>query len=232
MKKLSYILLSLTLLIGCNNNSSTNPSQLQVTGFASRTLKPDQLSIHVVVSLQDKNMKSAKDRMDLAQGKVWEALKQLGIEKNTVSESGVQFQRQMDYHPTAREFYYFASNSIQFKIKDFSIYESVVNAMTSIPDVNINPPQPVISNQRQIQDEVRSEAVLDAKKKAESMVKPLGLKLGKPLLMTESPQGGFERGRGMIMATAARSTPERPNEFVAGDQELSVEVSIHFEIKE
>ncbi len=196
-----------------------------------RLMKPDQLKITVMVNLQEKNMKLAKERMDLAQGQVWEALRKLSIQKENIEESGVQFQRQMDYQ--TKQLLYFTSNSIQFKIKDFAIYDSLVNALTTIPDVNLNSPQPVISNEREVRDEVRSEAVVDAKKKAESMLKPLGLKLGKPILMSESG-GVMPMGDHVMMARSAASGigGSRPEEFAAGNQEIEVQVNVQFEIEE
>ena len=219
--------------MGCQKGDTKNNlerRQIQVTGSAVRLMKPDQLKITVMVNLQEKNMKVAKDRMDVAQGQVWEALKKLSIEKENIEESGIQFQRQMDYN--TKQLLYYASNSIQFKIKDFTIYDSLVNALTMISDVNLNPPQPVISNEREVRDEVRSEAVVDAKKKAESMLKPLGLKLGKPILMSES--GGMMPMReNMMMAKAvSMSAPSRPEEFAAGSQEIEVQVNVQFEIEE
>lgn len=219
--------------MSCQKNDAKNNlerRQIQVTGSAVRLIKPDQLKITVMVNLQEKNMKIAKERMDVAQGQVWEALKRLSIEKENIEESGIQFQRQMDYN--TKQLLYYASNSILFKIKDFTIYDSLVNALTTIPDVNLNPPQPVISNEREIRDEVRSEAVVDAKKKAESMLKPLGLKLGKPILMNES--GGMMPMLGNMMRakTESMSAPSRPEEFAAGSQEIEVQVNVQFEIEE
>jgi len=233
MKFIPYLFFAFLILMGCQKNDAKNNlecRQIQVTGSAVRLMKPDQLKVTVMVNLQEKNMKIAKDRMDVAQGQVWEALKKLSIEKENIEESGIQFQRQMDYQ--TKQLLYYASNSILFNIKDFAIYDSLVNALTIIPDVNLNPPQPVISKEREVRDEVRSEAVVDAKKKAESMLKPLGLKLGKPILMSES--GGMMPMReNMMMAKAvSMSAPSRPEEFVAGNQEIEVQVNVQFEIEE
>ena len=218
--------------MGCQKNDPKNNlerRQIQVIGTATRTMKPDQLKITVMVNLQEKNMKIAKDRMDLAQGEVWAVLKKLSIEKENIEESGIQFHRQMDYQ--SKQLLYYASNTIQFKIKDFTIYDSLVNALTVIPDVNLNSPQPVISNEREIRDEVRSEAVVDAKKKAESMLKPLGLKLGKPILMSESG-GMMPIHENMMVKSVSMRAASRPEEFAAGNQEIEVQVNVQFEIEE
>lgn len=229
-----YLFLMMFFMIGCQKNDSRDRSsqrQIQVMGSASRLMKPDLLKITVIVNLQEKNMKVAKDRIDFAQGQVWQALEKLSIPKKEIEESGIQFQRQMDYN--TKQLLYYVSNSIQFKIKDFTIYDSLVNALTTIPDVNLNPPQSMISNEREIRDQVRSEAVLDARKKAESMLKPLNLKLGKPLLMTES--GGMmpmHESRMMTRAVPSGMGGQRPEEFAAGNQEIMVEVNVSFEIEE
>ena len=90
---------------------------------------------------------------------------------------------------------YFASTDVSFTILEFEKYNRIWEELSKIPEVSVQNVFYDHTKRIEYQNETRIKAVLEAKNKAEALVKAVGSEIGEPLLIEEdlSLNEGWQR---------------------------------------
>jgi len=150
-------------------------------------VKPDLCILHISVFTHDKDKTQAFDRNVEIMSQVREVLKDNGIKPEDIKSLNFQIQRSYRYDkhdnrvPTGHN----VVHELKVKIRNFSkivgISEQVLKAgASSIRNIIFT-----VENPKLLQAEVRSEAMKSAKIKALEMAELAGMKLGKPIVVSE-----------------------------------------------
>ncbi|MDD5190460.1 MAG: SIMPL domain-containing protein [Dehalococcoidales bacterium] len=182
-------------LVGCQNGStvvSANQQQgIAVTGEGKVAVTPDLATLQLGVTTQAKTVADAQAQATAAMNKVMNSLTGNGIAAKDIQTSNYNISEVTQWNPTTQKSEttgYQVTNNVTVKVRELTkvgkIIDDVVTAggdLTRVNSINFSVEDPT-----QYYDQARTLAVAQAVKKAESMAKLAGVKLGKLLFITES----------------------------------------------
>jgi uncharacterized protein len=223
------MLAATTLLAAPALAQTTLPAAISVTGEATVSVPPDQAQIDGGVTSDAKTAREASDANNAAMGKVLLALKGAGIDEKDYQTSRLSLQPQ--YAPNRNGpspvVGYRASNRVTVRIRDVTKVAGIIDVLVGAGANDIGGINFVVSQASKLLDDVRTNAIADARRKAEIYAKAAGVTLGEPLSISE--EGGaapvFRAGK-MAVGGMAAAAP-----VAQGEETLSISVSVSWAIK-
>ncbi|HFB54863.1 MAG TPA: SIMPL domain-containing protein [Hellea balneolensis] len=203
---------------------------VSATGHAAQA--PDRASVSAGVVSQAPTAGEAMRANARQMSSAFAALKKAGIKERNIQTSQMSLQPQYDYQnrKAPRITGYEVRNTITAKTYDLDNVGSMLDALVSSGVNNINGVTFSIKDPKAAKDKARTDAIVEARARAESMAKAAGIKLGKVFEIRENsnsaPRPTMYAAR--MMADSAESTTP----ISAGEQTLSVTVSITYLIDE
>ncbi len=217
-----------TLLAAPALAQTTLPAAISVTGEATVSVPPDQAQIDGGVMSDAKTAREASDANNAAMGRVLLALKGAGIDEKDYQTSRLSLQPQ--YAPNrsgpSPVVGYRGSNRVTVRIRDVTKVANIIDVLVGAGANDIGGINFVVSQASKLLDDVRANAIADARRKAEIYAKAAGVTLGEPLSISEGNTMIFGKllgGSEQRMATAAP--------VAQGEETLSVSVSVSWAIK-
>ncbi len=201
---------------------------ITVTGEAHKSVAPDIAQIEAGVSNTAKTARSAAEANNLAMGKVLLELKNAGLDPKDIQTSRLSIQPQYasSSRPGPSEINgYLASNMVTVQVRDTARVAGLIDTLVQAGANEIRGISFRVANPSKVLDDVRAEAVADARRKAEIYARAAGVTLGAPVVITEDTQPGAMPMRKMVMAQSA-GAPVAP-----GEETLSVTVLVSWAIK-
>jgi len=203
------------------------PSAISVTGQGTLSVRPDLAQVDAGVTSDAKTAREASDANNAAMGKVLLALKGAGIEQKDYQTSRLALQPQ---YPANRSgpspiVGYRASNRVTIRVRDVTKIANVIDTLVGAGANDIGGINFMVSQASKLLDDVRTQAVADARRKAEIYAKAAGVTLGAPLSISEegtAPRPVFRAK----MATEMAAAP-----VAQGEETLSVTVNVSWAIK-
>lgn len=186
-KLVSLIAISI-ITAGCNNHSGV-ARRISVSGSATKEVNADRIEMHVQIDNDGKNNMEA---VSTNAKYVSELISMLGDYKTSISniqKSVATFGAKNDYEKK-REVYN-AETGITFLIMDPSIFDSLSLKISKIPGASVSASKFALSNEIELRANVRDTAIQKAKEKAARMANTLGLKLGKPIEVSEGNMNSY-----------------------------------------
>jgi hypothetical protein len=165
------------------------PAVISVTGEATVSVPPDQAQIDGGVTSEAKSAREASDANNAAMGKVLLALKGAGIEEKDYQTSRLSLQPQ--YAPNKvssgpmQIVGYRASNRVTVRLRDVIKVASVIDTLVGAGANEIGGINFTVSQASKLLDDARTQAIADARRKAEIYAKAAGVTLGEPLSISE-----------------------------------------------
>ena len=204
------------------------PAVISVSGEATVSVAPDLAQIEAGVTSDAKTAREASDANNAAMGKVLLALKGAGIEEKDFQTSRLSLQPQ--YPPNragpSAIVGYRASNRVTVRLHDVTKVAGVIDTLVAAGANDIGGINFMVANASKLLDDARTQAVADARRKAEIYAKAAGVTLGAPLAISEEGAPGPIPYRKMAVGMAA-SAPVAP-----GEDTLHVSVSVSWAIKQ
>jgi uncharacterized protein len=197
---------------------------ISVTGEASVSVAPDLAEVDGGVTTQAKTAREASDANNKAMAAVLAALKGAGIAEADIRTSRLSLQPQVaparagsDTPPAIVG--YRASNRVTIRVRDMGKVANAIDTLLAAGANDIGGVDFLVSNASKWLDEARPKAVADARRKAEIYAKAAGVVIGVPNgpIAPRAFKGGI---------AAAAPTP-----IAAGDETLTITISIAYEIK-
>ncbi len=235
MKKTTLLVIIL-LAVGLAAAPEKPTRTLAVTGTAEVSVKPDICNISFGVETFHK--KSAREAYRIngeAMTALSAAVLATGIESKDIQTSGFSVMPQYRYEDSShRRIFdgYRVYHSLDVKVRDLSKASAVLDAGMDAGATQVNNVTFAVENPKKYTADARVEAVKAAQDKAQTMAALTGVKLGKPISISENEPGGpgpyyaqanVELGR----ADALQSAPDlQPGEF-----KLTRTVYITYEIE-
>jgi uncharacterized protein YggE len=217
-----------TLLTAPALAQSMPPAIISVTGEATVSAAPDLAQIDGGVTTEAKTAREASDANNAAMGKVLLALKGAGIEEKDYQTSRLSLQPQ---YPANRSgpspiVGYRASNRVTIRVRDVTKIANVIDTLVGAGANDIGGINFMVSQASKLLDNARTQAVADARRKAEIYAKATGVTLGAPVSISEAGGPGPIPYRRLAVGMAA-ATP-----VAQGEETLQVTVSVSWAIKQ
>jgi uncharacterized protein YggE len=242
MKKLLVlaIILSVSLLFlsGCGEEPlsgsaliSTQQSGIWVTGTGKVTVTPDIATIQLGIEAQQASVAQAQSQAAKAMDDVITALKAQGIAESDIQTQRFSITQVTRFDEESQEQVvvgYRVTNIVRAKVRELdklgSIIDSVAEAggdLTRINGISFSVEDPSM-----YYDEIRTEAMEDAKNKAQQVASLAGVSVGKPTYISEGAQSPPVRLPIEVGVTApSPTTPVSPGEI-----EITLTVQVAYQI--
>jgi len=128
---------------------------------------------------------------------------------------------------------YEVSQSIQVKVRDLTKAGAILTSVGSLGVQNVNSLSFAVDEPEKIQADARNKAITDAKSKAEVLAKQLGVRLVRITSFSENT-GGYPRPMMYAVSEMAKggvATPSMAPEIPTGEQKVTSNVSVTYEIR-
>jgi uncharacterized protein YggE len=202
---------------------------ISVTGQAEISVPPDAAQIEVGVTSQAKTARDASEANNATMGKLLLALKAADIDEKDIQTSRLSLLPETaPSHPSGPPTIvgYRASNHVTVRLHDVIKVANTIDLLVGAGATDVGGINFIVSNASKLLDDARTEAIADARRKAEIYAKAAGVTLGAPLSITESGAPGPIPFRRMVAGLAAAATP-----VAQGEETLQVTVNVSWAIK-
>jgi uncharacterized protein YggE len=224
-------------LAGCTTKETTvtptAPAEgISVSGSGSAFGAPDVAVLQLGVSVLKPSVKQAREQAASAMQDVLESMKDSGIDDKDIQTTYFSVQAEYDYVNDRQELRGFrVTNIVTAKLRDIDktgdVLDDAIKAGGDL--VEVQSVTFTIDDPDELRQEARREAVEDAHQKAETLADLAGVKLGKPLSISESggPVPIPFRGE----AEAAVPALAAPTPIEIGEMEVVIDVQIVYAIE-
>lgn len=228
MSVFKAIVLSLPLLAPLSMPTwAETAATITVSGEGSVEGAPDMAVLSLGVTTEGATATEAMSANSAALTAVLERLKAAGIADRDLQTSNLSLNPNWtgyDSGATPKIVGYTASNQLMVRIRDLPKLGEVLDAAITDGANTLNGISFGLSNPRPAMDEARTEAVADARARAELLVTAAGARLGKIVSINEN--GGYAQPAPMFRAAAEAS----PVPVQGGEVATTATVTIVFEI--
>ncbi len=168
---------------------TTTPSDtITVTGTGSASGTPDIANLDIGVQTVNADVTQAFAQTNQGINAVIEAMTGAGVAREDIRTSGLNIYVQQPPSPDSQgSTQYQVSNQVHIIVRDISKVEDVINAAVNAGANNIFGFSLGIADQSALESQARSEAVADARNRAEELAGLIGVELGDVVSVQENP---------------------------------------------
>jgi uncharacterized protein YggE len=199
---------------------------ITVTGEAMTSIAPDRVTMRLGVGSQGKTAREASDSNAKIMTAVIAAIKAAGAEERDIQTTRLTLQPVFEQKPNGPPHLtgFRASNDVTVKLDDVGKLAGLIDRAVAAGANEMSGIEFGISDQSKRLDEARTQAIADARRKAEIYAKAAGVVVGRPVSITEASATPPPRP---VSAAAFRAapTPVSPGELA-----LQAAVTVSFEL--
>lgn len=209
---------------------------LTVTAEGHSTHAPDLATFTAGVSSTGHTAGEALSANAEAMTRVIATLKAAGIEPRDIQTSNLSLNPVYNQRPynqadntPPRIVGYTATNNVSVRQRKLAAFGTVIDALVSAGATQVSGPNFELDNPDAALDEARVDAVTKARARAELYAKAAGLKVGRIIAINEGEQNNGPVAHPFALKVMA-ATPRAPTPVEAGEQEVTAQVTINFEM--
>lgn len=231
---------------GDNEGGANQPvNTITVSGTGEALAVSDIASLYINLNKEGKTAKEAQDLLNVEISKVLKYLKDQKIDdKDIKSEYGglnpkYSYEQQpqiacLSYPCPTRDpkiTGYTATQSITVKVRVVDNASEIRTGLAGIGVTDISGPTFSIDDEESFKVEARSKAILDAREKAKVLAGELGVRLGHVVSFNENSGGGYPIYAAKTMMADSVSSAVPAPVLPKGENKITSNVSITYEIK-
>ncbi|MEP9358732.1 SIMPL domain-containing protein [Sphingomonas sp. KR3-1] len=204
---------------------------LDISATGTSTRVPDLAVIQAGVVTQAATAAAAMQQNNAQMARVLAALRKAGIAERDIQTSRIGLSPQYRYADNKPPVItgYQATNQLSIRFRDVAKSGAILDALVSEGANDISGPNLTIDKPEAAQDEARVDAIKQARARAELYAQAAGLKVDRILAISES--GSLPPAPAPMMMRAKAGMVADSLEVLAGERELSVNVSVRFLLK-
>jgi uncharacterized protein YggE len=219
-----FSLIALALVVLPPANASALDKIVTVTGEASAAVAPDMALIRLGVTSRGKTAREASDANAKEMTALLAAITAAGVAERDIQTAQISLQPQMDNGGgSARLVGFQATNQLTVKMRDIDKMSGILDRAIAAGANEMSGIDFVVSERSKLLDQARSDAIADARRKAEVYARAAGVKLGRAVAITE--EGSNPPIRPMAAMRAGGAVPIAP-----GEQTLRATVTVSYEL--
>jgi uncharacterized protein YggE len=200
---------------------------ITVVGEGTAGVIPDIAVIQAGVTTQGKTARAASEANSKTMEQVLAALKSGGIAERDVQTSQFSIRPVRDSRREGdnRIVGFQATNQVSVNVRALARLATVLDQMIAAGANDVSGIHFTLSQRSTLLDKARSDAVADARRKAEVLAKAAGVRLGRAAAIIETSGQAIPMERMSVRAAPAASVP-----IAVGEQNMQVQVSVTFEL--
>ncbi len=241
MKKL-FLILSIVLIVFCSCTKyiaadKQEEPRISVSGSGEVILSPDTASFNVQISETADTTKQAQNAVNEKITIIIGKLKENGVDKDKLTTLSLNINTVYHWDENNKQVRdgEKVSQSLRIYLDDISLFSTVIDEIGQISGITISNVSFDVANKQDALEKARKLAFEDAKYKALTYCEMSGLKLSKPLSISEYSSTRSPRVSNMkLAATADMETAygySYSTELPSGDYSVYVNVDCVFEAK-
>lgn len=217
----------------------TDVQTFSVAGTASRYVAPDKVVLTLGTILDGKDILKIQEDANTAVNNAVEAIKLLGIDESKIQTSNYNMEPDYDWN-TGKIDGYTINVSIVVTIEDVTGEDNLVgDVISSATGAGLNEVRGLtydVTNRDAITEELKAEAIDDAKSKKDALADASGLKLGSLKNISfynNTPYSTRSYMYAEDMVAAAEPSPDVKEsiQINPGENKIEVNVTLYYEIK-
>jgi len=224
------------------DTSKQTPFTVEGTGTA--TAKPDLAQVSLTITKTAPTLQDAQNQANTASNTVVADIKKLGISSTDIKTNNYNSYPNYNNNSNAQPVFlppntnnqtitsYTVSQQIDIQIKDAQKVNTVIDTATKDNAENISGPNYVFSDslQKSLEDQARTQAINNAKQKAQSIAKAAGINLGKITNIQENNTPGIIRPVMMMnKAAPVASGTSVPTNINPGENTVTDDVTLSYQ---
>ena len=230
-----------------NKNENATQNAISFTGHGEVKAVPDIANISFTIRKESKTVKDAQDQVKEVEKKAIDALKADKIADVDMKTVDASFNPKYEYRdsvevpcysdsycpPSGRNVIvgYEAYESLSIKVRNVDDTGKVMQDLGALGISELSGPNFAIEKEDSLKIEARKKAIDDAKAKAESLANDLGVKLGGIISFNEGENNPTPMYAKTMMADSAIAPVAAPAQLPKGEDTISSDVTITYEIK-
>jgi uncharacterized protein len=239
-------------------DENKTPNTISFSGHGEVNAVPDIANIYFTISKDGATVKEAQAGVAVVEKKALDLLKAKGVADKDIQTANASFNPKYEYRQAvcpsipmgagtagvtvspSSPYYcppnkqvitgYTASESITVKIRNTDNVGDIMQGLGTTGVSDLNGPNFAIDKEDVLKTQARKLAIDDAKAKAESLAKDLGVRLGKITSFSENGNYPIMYAQGAMMSDKAVSAPA-PAVIPKGQNTISSDVTITYEIR-
>lgn len=223
-------------------------STISFSGHGEVQAVPDIANVYFSIRKESKTVKEAQDGVALIEKKSLDFLKENKIDAKDIKTVNASFSPKYEYKYNEKERIctqyscppfsgknvivgYEASEDISVKVRNTDDVGKIMQGLGAFEVSELSGPNFTIDNEDGLKAEARKKAIDDAKEKAKVLAKDLGIRLG--TIVTFSESGGYPIPMYYNKAEFSydSAVQSAPAEIPKGENTISSDVTITYEIK-
>ncbi len=232
-------------------NLNDIPATISFSGHGEVTAVPDIANVYFNISKDAKTVKEAQEAVAVVEKKALDFLKSKNVDEKDIKTNNTSFYPKYDYQQkicptvsadTGGSYYcgggkqvlvgYTASESITVKIRNTDDAGAIMQGLGTTGVSDLSGPNFAIDKEDSLKAEARKQAIDDAKAKAQVLAKDLGVRLIKIVSFSDSDIGVYPMMYAKdAMMTAGAAPQSAPAELPKGENTISSDVTITYEIR-
>ena len=155
------------------------PGEISVTGQAVRQVAPSYALLNLGVSNENTSVQAAKAQNDAVMSKLISSLQHLGISKNNIQTSNITINPNYNYiDGNSKLNGYHVTNTVVVKVYDTSSIGKAIDAAIASGASDINSLTFQTDVSQEMEDQLSTSAISDARHQAEVLARALGHTVG------------------------------------------------------
>ena len=234
---IAILILAAVSLVGCQatvtpSSVSNQQTGISVSGEGKVTVSPDVANIQLGIQVQATTVADAQSQATKAMNDVMAALKANGVADQDIQTQYYNVQQVTTWDTNKQQQIvtgYMVSNVVNVKVRDVTKAGSVIDAVTAAGGdlTRVNSIEFTLNDPTTSMDKAREIAMADANDTATQLAKLAGVKLGKPISISESsstpPYPVYTKD---AVAGSSSSTP-----ISAGTLDITLDVQVVYAIQ-
>jgi uncharacterized protein len=209
------------------------PRTIAINGHGEISVVPNLASVNIGVTSNGKTAGEALAENTKAMQQVFATLKSSGIAETDIQTSNFSVNPRLIYpqdgsnKPPVVDGYD-VNNTVTVTVRKLDTLGGLLDQVVSAGSNQINGINFTVDNADKILDSARTQAVADARRKADIYAQAAGVKLGRIISISE---GGAYQPPPVVFARAKASMEQAPAPMAQGEQTLSMDVSLVWELE-
>ena len=216
---------------------------ISVDGTGEVFAVPDTATFTVTVQEQAKDVKAAQDAATKKANDIIAYLKGASVDEKDIQTTDYSVSPQYEYGTTACPQYGYCppgkqalagfqvSQTLTVKVRDTKKAGDLLSGVGSRGVFQVSGLSFTIDNEDALKDQARDKAITQAKGKAETLAKSLGVSLVRVVGFSEGGNYPVYYGKGMGVAMSADSVSASSPEIPVGQNKITSNVSVTYEIR-
>ncbi|MEO2063018.1 MAG: SIMPL domain-containing protein [Christiangramia sp.] len=224
------VMLALALFAAIPLFAQNQKPSVSVNGEGTVQVIPDEVVIKSRIEHEGEDAAQVKKQNDQVVNQIIKYLKSQGVAEKDIETDYMNLNKRYKNYEQGT-FIYVANQAISITLHDLDSYEQIMKGLLENGLNRIDGIQFESSEKEKFEAEARKMAVLDAKRKASELLKPLGHEVGQPISLSEnqsSPVFPMYRMNDAVEMSVAKSDGQT---IAPGELEIKITVNATFEIR-